>query len=580
MSANLLPIYSSGGFKTSGNIIVSSFPVASPAPYICGFSTINSVLGGNLGGFNFNSNGLAVMPTGETVFRSNDDTITIESYDTPNSTSRGVRFGTDGGMYLEQTNLISTSTWLTIEPNAGNAEIYSGIGVPGSTEGKNLTIFGGQADQTTYNTSAGGNLNLYGGLGGSDDGGGGGPGGSVNISAGNSADPAGHHGNIVVNTGGSNTWTFDYTGNLTLPGNTFAVNYANGTPVSIGGGSPAGSNNEIQFNDNGAFAASGNLSFTDTIIGGIFEIGNELNLSGNGTIGTASGNLLLQPAANIILQASSSNLIFDINGNLTLPGNTFSVNYANGTQVSLTPSLLANTGNASTAKFTLLEDNTLLSGNVSSPQNFKVNDAYTPDIDLRNASGTGMFTQGANLTVRTAGTYNWGFTSTGNLTLPGNTFAVNYANGTQVTLGGSYGDSNVATLLAAYGSNTVSTTGNITSGNILTGGLISATGNVTAAAVFTKLTNATVSTATGTVSSQLTLVSYSGATTITMPAASTNTVGVVYYIKDTLGTNRTGNTITIQGASSDTIDGGTVQIISPYNSVTIVGVTSTSWGVL
>jgi fructose-specific component phosphotransferase system IIB-like protein len=28
-------------------------------------------------------------------------------------------------------------------------------------------------------------------------------------------------------------WTFDTTGNLTLPGNTFAVNYANGTPVDI-----------------------------------------------------------------------------------------------------------------------------------------------------------------------------------------------------------------------------------------------------------------------------------------------------------------------------------------------------------
>jgi len=48
----------------------------------------------------------------------------------------------------------------------------------------------------------------------------------------------------------------------------------------------------------------------------------------------------------------------------------------------------------------------------------------------------------------------------------------------------SYGDANVATFLAAFGSNTISTTGTITSGNItganiLTGGIVSATGNIT-----------------------------------------------------------------------------------------------------
>jgi hypothetical protein len=32
---------------------------------------------------------------------------------------------------------------------------------------------------------------------------------------------------------GSHDWTFDNTGNLTLPGNTFAVNYANNTPVDV-----------------------------------------------------------------------------------------------------------------------------------------------------------------------------------------------------------------------------------------------------------------------------------------------------------------------------------------------------------
>ena len=45
------------------------------------------------------------------------------------------------------------------------------------------------------------------------------------------------NGNVIINVDdGSAEWTFDTDGNLTLPGNTFAVNYANGTQVSLGGG--------------------------------------------------------------------------------------------------------------------------------------------------------------------------------------------------------------------------------------------------------------------------------------------------------------------------------------------------------
>jgi len=73
----------------------------------------------------------------------------------------------------------------------------------------------------------------------------------------------------------------------------------------------------------------------------------------------------------------------------------------------------------------------------------------------------------------------WTFDASGNLTLPGNTFAVNYANGTAVSLGGSYGNAEVVANLAALGTNPVSTTGNITSGNIISGGVANITGNIT-----------------------------------------------------------------------------------------------------
>ena len=52
------------------------------------------------------------------------------------------------------------------------------------------------------------------------------------------------NGAIVVNSanvslGNSAQWTFGIDGNLTLPGNSFTVNYANGTQVSLGGGGTA-----------------------------------------------------------------------------------------------------------------------------------------------------------------------------------------------------------------------------------------------------------------------------------------------------------------------------------------------------
>ena len=70
---------------------------------------------------------------------------------------------------------------------------------------------------------------------------------------------------------------------------------------------------------------------------------------------------------------------FDYNGNLVLPGNTFAVKYANGTQVSLGGLPLAN---------------------------------GSSNIDISNANG--------NVSITANGTNTWTFDTTGNLTLPGN----------------------------------------------------------------------------------------------------------------------------------------------------------------
>ena len=80
-----------------------------------------------------------------------------------------------------------------------------------------------------------------------------------------------------------------------------------------------------------------------------------------------------------------------------------------------------------------------------------------------------------------------GANTVGNITATGNVSA-NYfiGNGSQLTgiVTSSYGNAQVASFLSAFGSNTISTTGNVTSGNLLTGGAVSATGNVSGAYIF------------------------------------------------------------------------------------------------
>ena len=126
-------------------------------------------------------------------------------------------FGDDGNLAVPGNTTVSTAN------------------ATGGAAGKNISVVAGAADQSDYYTTSGGNVNITGGLGATNDGGGGGPGGWVNITSGASADPVGVYGNVKINTGGSNTWTFDNTGNLTASGAITAsgkIGYANGGTVT------------------------------------------------------------------------------------------------------------------------------------------------------------------------------------------------------------------------------------------------------------------------------------------------------------------------------------------------------------
>jgi hypothetical protein len=83
-----------------------------------------------------------------------------------------------------------------------------------------------------------------------------------------------------------------------------------------------GSNTQVQFNNDGNLAASANLTFVDSVAGGVVEVGTELTLLGNGTIGTSGSDLLLQPAGNLVAEVAGNDWTFDSTGNLTIPGSS------------------------------------------------------------------------------------------------------------------------------------------------------------------------------------------------------------------------------------------------------------------
>ena len=128
-------------------------------------------------------------------------------------------------------------------------------------------------------------------------------------------------------------WVFENAGNLTLPGNTFAVNYANGTPVSIGGG---GNTGNVTFNDVNIIG-TGNLKLqpdpanASAYLDIYLTAGPDIHIAGNGEtviLGTDDfANVTVNVDGNVSIQASNGTphtWTFDTAGNLTLPNNIIS----------------------------------------------------------------------------------------------------------------------------------------------------------------------------------------------------------------------------------------------------------------
>jgi len=127
--------------------------------------------------------------------------------------------------------------------------------------------------------------------------------------------PSGGEGNVVIAVGNNattvNYWLFDNTGNLRLPGNTFAVNYANGTQVSLGGGNVTWS----QIDDK-----SGNSGPT------IITLGQNAGFDGQGNAAIAIGKNAGQGGQG----ASSITIGEDAGGNTTQGANAVAIGRSAG----------------------------------------------------------------------------------------------------------------------------------------------------------------------------------------------------------------------------------------------------------
>jgi hypothetical protein len=264
---------------------------------------------------------------------------------------------------------------------------------------------------------------------------------TANVQAGNFTGAAG---NINLRADGYG-WTFDTTGNLTLPANTFAVNYANGTPVSIGGGGGTGdySNANVA---NYLPIYTGNISASNLLItGGIANLGPAGNVKISG--GNVNYYLVSDGAGGLAWAAGTGN----ITGNGSVAGADQQIQFNNGTgNFAASPAL----------KFDYTANTLRVEGNI---------------VATNYIQGNSFVGQSTNTRLMTD-SYTWTFDNTGNLTAPGNitTTANIFAgyfigNGALLTgIGSSYSNANVANYLASNTNLTVSVgTGNITTqGNI------------------------------------------------------------------------------------------------------------------
>ena len=259
-------------------------------------------------------------------------------------------------------------------------------------------------------------------------------------------------GNIITNGYFVGTFLGNVTGNFVVPG----------------------SNTQVIFNTEGNASATAGMTF-DTAGPNLFTVLGTISSQGNTIAGNVRTGGLISATGNVTAGNVSTGGLVSATGTVTgssLLGSVVSVtaNITGGNL--LTGGVISASGN--------INGNNIVTGILSTTGNIESTGAKihtTGNIDVggnistTNLTGTGISVSanitGGNLLID--GVISAAGNITGNFIL---------GNGSQLSgLPATYGNSNVSSFLAAFGSNTVSTTGNITVGNVLAGGL-SLAGNV------------------------------------------------------------------------------------------------------
>jgi hypothetical protein len=174
-----------------------------------------------------------------------------------------------------------------------------------------------------------------------------------------------------------------------------------------------------------------------------------------------------------------------INGNITSNGTAYVGNLSTTGLASITTLNVGTTANLGSVNNVIIEggtDGQVLTtdgdGNLSWTSG-ATSYGDSNVVTLLSAFGSNTITTTGNVSIGNITATNLGNVSA--INRDGSNSNVLYGNGVFAPVTGgnsSYGDSNVVSLMAAFGSNTITTTGNISGGNLVTGGQVVASGNV------------------------------------------------------------------------------------------------------
>ena len=276
-------------------------------------------------------------------------------------------------------------------------------------------------------------------------------------------------GNIIINAndgaGSSAQWTFDTTGNLNTPGN--IITSGTGGDIIMTGGNITGAGN-ITAN---TFIGLGNSKLDFTTYGSNSAYLTTTNDDSTALfMGAVSAELYANTSVSIRANTggTSQTWTFSTDGNLTTPSNlVIGSRLGGGSHIQQNDAALEIVGEGANSVVQIG-----WTANQSEPDSVALIAMNYPN----GGEGNILFAVGNNSTTVNY----WLFDNTGNLKLPAGGNILD-SSGNSVLGGGvgNYGDSNVASLLSAFGTNTIVTTGNITGGNLITTGLASVTGNIT-----------------------------------------------------------------------------------------------------